>query len=150
MFEPSRSLRILLVDVDLERAVSTAHRLVSNGHDPARVDQPAQAIELGAKRMFDVALIEVSHFDAAMSDSVRELSQALPALPLMGVISRAEPLDGADIALFTAYLLSPLHVATFEKAFAFVHRLRSAQTLATTPHRPRYREFGSSHLSFRH
>lgn len=150
MFEPTRSLRVLLVDADLERAVSTAHRLVSNGHDPARVEQPAEAIELGVKRMFDVALIEVGGFDAGMSDSVRELSQALPALPLMAVVSRAEPFDGADIALFTACLLSPLHLASFEKAFAFVHRLRSAHTLATTPHRARYRGRDSSHLPFPH
>ena len=132
-----RSLRVLLVDVDVETAASTIHRLTSRGHRPTRVDDAAQAREIADDGRFDIALIQFGLFDAVASESARALSQAVPGLPLMALVRRAEPFQRPDMDGLAAFLMNPLDVQTLEKAFTFVLQVRAAESLEAAFRGPR-------------
>ena len=132
-----RSLRVLLVDVDVETAASTIHRLTSRGHRPTRVDDAAQAREIADEGRFDVALIQFGLFDTVASESARALSQAVPSLPLMALVRRAEPFQRPDMDGLAAFLMNPLDVQTLEKAFTFVQQVRAAGSVETALRGPR-------------
>lgn len=126
MFEKSRSLRVLLVDVNVERANASLHALAQRGHRPLLVEHSAQALQLVNERRVDVALIHIGALNAAGEECARALSQVAPGLPLMALASRTEPFEARDMSAFGACLMSPLDVEVFDKAFAFVQQLRSA------------------------